>query len=314
MSLKILLGLFATIALVKSLFFGSSVQAQVSESKTFVSPTNLSSLPQADSQPSKLFITQDQSDSGSPSLRRQPVEGEKRFEPTRIPLRLPRRSSYRVSPSITIINPSGFGAAWGSAGIGIGLQQRVRFRDQADGVVGFGFGLGNPQKNIGLQIGISLVDVSAPSRDGAVSFKLHRRLPGDFSIAVGTQGAIIWGNTDGGSSVYGAVSKRFALRPDRTRPLSEMYMTLGLGGGQFRSESDVQNEIESVGVFGSVSVKVIEPISLITEWSGQDLTFGASIVPFRNLPVVIVPAVTDITGEAGDGARFIFGVGYSFSF
>ena len=86
------------------------------------------------------------------------------------------------------------------------------------------------------------------------------------------------------------------------------------GGGQFRSESDIDNEIESVGVFGSVALKIIQPLSLITEWSGQDLTIGTSIVPFRNIPLAIVPAITDITGSAGDGTRFIFGIGYSFSF
>ncbi len=47
---------------------------------------------------------------------------------------------------------------------------------------------------------------------------------------------------------------------------------------------------------------------------GQDLTIGTPIVPFRNLPLVVVPAVTDITGTAGNGARFIIGAGYSFSF
>ncbi|HHP7231174.1 MAG TPA: hypothetical protein ACFCUY_09975, partial [Xenococcaceae cyanobacterium] len=282
-------------------------QAQIAESKTALSPSS--------QQSSQLWLAQNNSsDPGSPSLRRQPSEGQDKFEPRRIPLRIPRQDFYRVSPSVTIINPSGYGAAWGNVGFGVGFQERVRFRDQADGVFGLGFGLGNPQKNIGVQIGISLVDVSSPFRDGAVSFKLHRRLPEDFSIALGTQGGITWGNTDAGSSIYGVVTKRFALKSDRTRPLSEMYVSLGVGGGQFRSEFDIDNEVESVGVFGSFAVRVIEPISIITEWSGQDLTIGTSIVPFKNLPIVIVPAITDVTGEAGDGARFIFGAGYSFSF
>ncbi|MBO1349159.1 MAG: hypothetical protein EBE86_018005 [Hormoscilla sp. GUM202] len=52
----------------------------------------------------------------------------------------------------------------------------------------------------------------------------------------------------------------------------------------------------------------------IAEWTGQDLTVGISVVPFQNLPLVITPAVTDITGNAGDGSRFILGIGYGFSF
>lgn len=261
-------------------------------------------------EPSKLAASED----GSPSLRRQPTGGE-RFEPKRIPLRIPLpKQPYRSSPSITIINPSAYGASWGSFGIGLGFQERARFTDEADGVIGLGFGLGNPRKNVGAQIGISLVDVSSPFRDGAINVKLHRRLPKDFSIALGVQGVTTWGNTDGGSSVYGVTTKRFKLKKDRTKPLSEMYATLGLGGGQFRSESDIDDGNETVGVFGSVAVKIIEPIGFVTEWTGQDLTIGVPIVLFRKLPLVIVPAITDITGTAGDGTRFVVGLGYGFSF
>lgn len=259
-------------------------------------------------------LPESETESGSPSLRRQPTGGE-RFEPKRIPLRIPfPKRSYRATPSITIINPSAYGASWGSAGIGLGFQERVRFDDTADGVIGLGFGLGDPRKNVGAQIGISLVDVSSPFRDGAINLKLHRRLPQDFAIAFGVQGLATWGNTDGGSSVYGVFTKRFKLRKDRTKAFSEIYTTLGLGGGQFRSESNINNGDETVGVFSSVAVKIAQPVGLVTEWTGQDLTIGTPLVLFRKLPLVIVPAVTDITGTAGDGARFVLGVGYSFTF
>ena len=259
-------------------------------------------------------VAVESSETGVPSLRREPTGGE-RFEPERIPLQIPfPKQPYRTSPSITIVNPSAYGASWGSAGIGFGLQERARFTDDSDGVIGLGFGLGNSQENIGLQVGITLVDVSSPFRDGAINLKLHRRLPQDFSVAVGVQGIATWGDTDGGSSVYGAASKRFKLRKDRTKPLSEIYTTLGVGGGQFRSESNINNGNENVGVFGSLAVKVIQPVGFVAEWSGQDLTIGVPLVPFRKLPLVLVPAVTDITGSAGDGTRFIFGLGYSFSF
>jgi hypothetical protein len=254
-------------------------------------------------------------DNGSPSLRLQPFESEQqKFEPTRIPLRLPKFEYYRSSPSVTIINPSAYGASWRTAGIGIGLQERTRFTEDADGVIGLGFGLGNPTKNVGVQLGVTLVDVTAPFRDGALNVKFHRRLPSDFSVALGVQGLATWGDTDGGSSGYGVVTKKFTFKKDRSQPWSELYTSIGIGGGQFRSESDIRNDVNSLGVFGSLALRAIEPVNVITEWSGQDLTIGLSIVPFRELPLVVVPAVTDITGTAGDGARFIFGVGYGFNF
>ena len=255
-----------------------------------------------------------ETESGSPALRPEPTGGE-RFEPERIPLQVPLpRQPYRASPSITIINPSGYGASWGSAGVGFGFQERARFREESDGVIGFGFGLGDSRKSIGAQVGISLVDLSAPFRDGAINLKLHRRLPENFAVAVGVQGLTTWGNTDGGSSVYGVVTKRIKLRQDRTKPFSEIYTTLGVGGGQFRSESDIDNDNDTVGVFGSLAVKLAQPVGFVAEWTGQDLTLGVPIVLFRKLPLVIVPAITDITGSAGDGTRFVFGFGYTFSF
>ena len=300
------------------LFSAQGVKAQIKPNNA-LSMSNLNKLGKTKLTPTKDFkinnsIAVESSESGIPSLRRQPT-GEERFEPQRIPLQVPfSKSSYRTSPSITIINPSGYGASWGSAGLGVGYQERARFRDESDGVIGLGFGLGNPRKNVGAQIGISLVDVSAPFRDGGINLKLHRRLPKDFSVAVGVQGAVKWGNTDGGSSVYGVATKRLKLRKDRTKAFSEMYTTLGVGGGQFRSESNINNGNENVGVFGSLAVKVIQPVGFVAEWTGQDLTIGVPLVLFKRLPIVIVPAVTDVTGSAGDGTRFIVGLGYSFSF
>jgi len=259
-------------------------------------------------------IAVESSETGTPSLRRQPSGGEK-FEPKRIPLSIPfRERPYRASPSITIINPSGYGASWGNVGIGLGFQERARFTEQSDGVIGLGFGLGNSQKSIGAQVGISLVDISAPFRDGAVNLKLHRRLPEDFAIALGVQGLFTWGDTDGGSSAYGVATKRIKVRQDRTKAFSEIFTTVGVGGGQFRSEFNIDNDNDNIGVFGSLAVKIIQPVGLVTEWTGQDLTIGIPLVPFRRLPLVIIPALTDITGSAGDGTRFVVGLGYTFSF
>ena len=294
--------------------FFSNIRISKDKTRSNLSHLQFKSLSSNNSEVAEINIAAESPESGSPSIRRQPSGGE-RFEPQRIPLQIPfPQQPYRASPSITIINPSAYGASWGTAGVGVGFQQRARFREESDGVMGFGFGLGNPRKNIGAQIGVSLVDLSSPLRDGTINLKLHRRLPEDFAVALGVQGLTTWGDTDGGSSVYGVVTKRLKLRQDRTKPFSEIYTTLGAGGGQFRSESDIENGNENIGIFGSLAIKVIQPVGLVAEWTGQDLTIGVPIVLFRKLPLVVVPAITDITGSAGDGTRFVFGFGYTFSF
>jgi len=139
-------------------------------------------------------------------------------------------------------------------------------------------------------------------------------LSNDLAIAVGVENAVTWGVTDGGSSVYGVASKIFQLRQNPADPFSRLTVSLGVGGGRFRSEDDIEDGNGTVNVFGSAGLQVADRVSLIGEWTGQDLNLGVSFVPFRGLPLVITPAVADVTGNAGDGARFILGVGYAISF
>jgi hypothetical protein len=242
--------------------------------------------------------------------------GRKPFFPGELPASAPSDDPDRFqgSPGVTIGIPSGYGAGWRSIGVGLGLQSRTRFTDTTDGGVGIGVGFGNPAKTIGFQVGLGLVDLSDPLADGTISLKAHRLLPHDVAIALGASGVVTWGEPDGGSSIYGVVTKRFILNEEVNKPFSQITTTFGVGSGQFRSESAINNDKDTIGAFGSVAVRMIEPLSGIVEWTGQDLSLGLSIVPFRNIPLVITPAITDITGNAGDGARFIVGVGYGIRF
>jgi len=262
--------------------------------------------------PSRAIAQSDPSLEGLPSLRRTPLKEQQTAPLRSVPFWT--RDPNTSSPSITIITPSAYGASWGQIGIGVGYQARTRYTSEDDGGLGFAFGLGDPQEYVGLQVGLGLTDVSDTFADGGLNLKLHRALPEDFNIAVGVQRIAGWGETDGGSSVYGVVSKKIALKSSPVESFSELYLTLGVGGGQFRPEEDILNGVESVGVYGGVTLRIVEQVNFITEWSGQDLTLGISFVPFRNVPLVVTPAVTDITETAGDGARFILGVGYQVSF
>jgi hypothetical protein len=245
-----------------------------------------------------------------PSLRTEPASSDELpFQPKKDLLKTTRR----YSPSITYLTPSAFGKSLGQFSVGGSLQSKVRFRSESDAFMGGGFGLGDPRKAVGLDVSIGIADVNTFER-GTIGFKLHRRLPSQFAVAVGVDNAITWGRVDGGISPYGVVTKVFQLRQDTRLPLSQLYVSGGAGTGRYRSEGDINNNRDTVGVFGSVAVRVIERVNFITEWSGQDLTLGVSILPFPSIPLVFTPAVTDITGTAGDGPRFTFGVGLGFSF
>ncbi len=279
-----------------------SISAALIES-LLTSSTATSSLAQGGNKPS-LEITPSSPD-------------EQPFQPTNVPLEPLQRTERkaRSAPGITVLTPSAYGQSWGSASIGLGLQSRTRFSKRADGVLGFGIGLGDAQKSVGLDMGLTFVDlIGNTAQDGTLSLKIHRRLPDDFAVAAGIKNLIRFGATDSETGYYGVVTKRFQLQESVEKPFSQLFVSAGLGSGQFRSELDITNNRDSVGIFGSVAVRMAEPVSAIAEWSGQDLTLGLSVVPFPEIPLVVTPALTDITGNAGDGSRFILGIGYALSF
>lgn len=225
--------------------------------------------------------------------------------------------TYRASPSMAVTNPVGFGADNRTGYIGASFVSRVRYTDsEPDGALFAGVGLGDARKSVGVELSYTLASVTGDNTEfgrGGFNVKLHRRLADDLSVAAGWNGILNTGDNDFENSLYAAATKVFPLREDIKSPFSRVAVTAGLGNGQFRSEEDIANDRSAVNLFGSVAVRAAEPVSLIAEWTGQDLTLGASIVPFKNVPLVITPALRDVAG-AGDGARFVLGVGYSFKF
>jgi hypothetical protein len=259
-------------------------------------------------------VTQDPSipsDIGQPpSLQTEPTSpDQKPFVPQSNAV----KPSARYSPSITLLTPSGYGKSWGQVSVGGSFQSRARYVDETDAAFGFGFGLGNAKTAVGLDVNVFVADVTSFDR-GGVGFKLHRQFPNQLAIAVGVNNALTWGEIDGGISPFGVVTKGFQLREDTRAPFSQLYVSGGAGTGRYRSEDDIANRRNSVGVFGGIALRVVQPVNFIAEWSGQDLSLGFSILPFPKVPIVFSPMVTDVTGTAGDGPRFTFAVGMGFTF
>ncbi|NJL65143.1 MAG: hypothetical protein HC903_29345 [Methylacidiphilales bacterium] len=218
------------------------------------------------------------------------------------------------SPSLSIYIPTGYGSDRNRGFIGTSYQERGRFSDDDDLGLGFGVGLGDAYKSVGVEVSYTLASLGR-NRDfgsGGFNLKVHRQLPGDLAVAVGWNGFLNIGESNNfEQSLYGVATKIFKTRENIDSPFSRVALTAGIGTGQFRTEDAVFAGDYNVNVFGNVAVRIAKPASLIVEWSGQDLGVGLSINPFPDLPIVITPAIRDITG-AGDGSRFVFGAGFSF--
>lgn len=227
-------------------------------------------------------------------------------------------SPLRSAPGSSASSPSAYGANWGDGFIGVGGQARTRYTESRvpDGSAVAGLGLGNARDLIGLELAFTSLSTFRQGflTNSAMSVKLHRALPRNFAIAIGLENIVVLGAGDADESFYGVISSVFPLRSEATDPLSTLTVSLGAGNGRFRSEDDVLEQNEGIGFFGSAGLRLLEPLSLIADWTGQDLVLALSLVPFVRVPLILTPGIADVTGTAGDGARFVMGAGMGFQF
>ncbi len=226
------------------------------------------------------------------------------------------RAPFWISPGSSSGTPTAYGAEFGDVFFGVGYQARTRYTRHVDGDAYVGFGLGNPRRNLGIELNVTSFTTVRHGffKESSFSFKIHRNLPGNLAIAYGWEDAVHSSGTDGGNSMYGVLTSTIPIRDDPESFLSRVTLSAGVGNGRFQTERAFSEDRHGVNGFGSVGVRVFKPISLIADWTGQDLSLGASLVPFRRIPLYITPAYADVTGTAGDGARFVMGVGMDFSF
>ena len=233
------------------------------------------------------------------------------------------------SPSISVLNPIGYGNSWGNIGVGLSYQERTRFGDSEDGSLSFSMGFGDPQRSVGFDTTVTILSLtddnqSAAFSTGSMSFKLSRNLSNNTAVSLGVENLIRWpeGSGDSGTSTYLVGSKLFQLRDEPFSPFGIAYLTAGVGNGRFRSPEDFDFEDDGFqfNPFASLAVQVLPRVNAMTEWTGQDISVGLSIVPFREIPLVITLAGIDLQGNAEEAfgregkARFTGAVSYGFFF
>jgi hypothetical protein len=238
--------------------------------------------------------------------------------------------------------PTAFGANWGDIFVGAGFQQDTRpniysnvnlpnatgasAAEKAKGKETFaysvGLGLGDARNFFGLETvattynrAPNLVTGVTPGSfdNGGVSFKIHKLLGDNFAIAGGYENAITFGNTpagdtagtNGGKTGYGVAS--LILNPDPSMGFfSNTTVSVGAGGGRFRSIGDIRTNKDNVNVFGSLGTRLFSNISLVGDWNGQDLSVGLPItIPFGGgSSFQVTPAIVDIANPETGGSRF----------
>jgi hypothetical protein len=235
---------------------------------------------------------------------------------------------FRGAPGTNTGTPLAFGPGTGDFFVGGGYQNETRgvkrangtFADNGndDGSISAGFGLGDANDGIGLTTIITSLSTfrSGFGNRTAFSFQAFRHITPTMAVAVGVENAFIsgGGKTDGTDSWYGVASKVFQSPSSDMEWLKAITVSAGIGNGRYRTVGDVSNGNKTVNVFGSVAALVHEQVSIIGDYTGQDINVGLSIVPFKKFPISVTPALADLTGTASKSPRLIVGVGIGMHF
>ncbi len=222
-----------------------------------------------------------------------------------------------ASPGSSLGSPSAFGARWGTAFAGISYASQPDNVDKADGSSVIGMGFGDPVESLGLEVNVGIISLANAFADsGAVGFKVHKVIPeaGNLGLAVGWSNALRWGDAEKAKdTIYGVATQQFRLRPQADNELP-LTISMGIGTGGFRSKGAIAARDNAANVFASAGLKVIPELSLISNWTGNQLNLGVSTAPVRQLPMVFSLGVSDVTNNTSGGPRFLFNVGYSVKF
>jgi hypothetical protein len=137
--------------------------------------------------------------------------------------------------------------------------------------------------------------------------KLHHYfMDWKLAVAAGYENAIYWGAPDNGQSFYLVFSKYFLIGKGAAKhePFRTLFIHAGIGDGRFRSDNAVRAGANNISPFIAVAMRAADPVNLILNWNGSDLSSGVSVTPFRTLPFSVGLSALDLLRTAGDGVRF----------
>ncbi len=213
----------------------------------------------------------------------------------------------------SIMTPSAWGAAYGAVYLGAGAAERTPYLTSADGILGMGYGLGDPILTAGLQLGTTVSDLSEFG-NVSFSFKIHRYLAKGTTIALGAE-SLLSNNEfadDAGSTFYLVASHVLQSLGSNRPGIGRVHVSAGVGTGRFANKSgrDFAEGKGSTGTiaFGNVAIEVVRDVNVIVEWSGTNLIAGMSTtMRLMTMPIAFSIGLADLTGYSGDGARLVAG-------
>lgn len=209
--------------------------------------------------------------------------------------------------------PSAFIANWGDYFIGVSGATEGRQRDQVDGSINMGVGLGDAYKAVALELDLNIASIKDFGSNGTFDAKLARVLVNrtNFRLAasVGVVNIATWGDAaKADTNPFGVATVAWPLQPNNPKFKQTLQISVGAGGETFAFDD------ENVGMFGSIGLELLPNLGISGGWSGRGANAGISLVPFKRTPLTINLVAADIFDLTKNGPIGVLSITWGSNF
>jgi S-layer homology domain len=203
-------------------------------------------------------------------------------------------SSSVNAPVSSVVTPNGFGADLGQFFVTAGYQDRIPGTG-----FGAGLGIGDAKNFIGAEASYSTSSGNGNNLfdRGAGNFKVHKLIGDNVAIAAGWENAIRQNLPAGTSNTfYGVLSGVLPVGSS-----SNFTASVGAGNGRFRTFNDVNNNVDSTNLFGSLGFRATENIGVVADWDGNAINLGLPLTlkVGDGFGLQVVPSLLNVSGFNG---------------
>jgi len=244
-------------------------------------------------------------------------------QPTELPATTPIESLTRrpiswPAPSLNPGVPSAFIAKWGDVFLNASAGTPGNLRPDADGSWVGGFGLGDPQRFVAIELSGGCGSIKRFCGNGGAGVSVSRDLVSNpdqrVALAAAWRNALQWGYEGTQDKIFSAgFTYAIPLRPDSSRFRQTLQFNIGAGNSSFAPYTPVGSQ-ERIGAFGSIGVELSPSVGVSTGWSGRGINAQISYTPFRYVPVSVNLLGADLFNQSPAGTVGILSVSWGLNF
>jgi hypothetical protein len=184
-----------------------------------------------------------------------------------------------------------------------------------DGSLNLGFGLGDPERLLGVDLYWGIGSIKNLNTNGAFGGSVGRLLVRRPDVLVSVAGGVVEAFPYGSeanpqpTNGYGALSVALPLRPADPVFTQLVQFTAGGGGSSFAAVNSTFETAES-GVFGAAGLEVTPNIGFSVGVSSRSTNVNLSWIPLRDLPVFVNLMAADVFNETPWGTIGVLTIGW----